>query len=280
MNRVSYSRKIDISYEDFDCPDGKYSEKRRSRRNLRSDASDVHDENLDLDRNVLRKVREGIVQKRLFSPRECEAIERNIEQVVRNAEDGKYKEHTVDRAPLRNKYFFGEGYTYGSQLEKRGPGMERVYPTGEVDDIPEWIHNMITKKLISKKIIPDGFVNSVVINDYKPGGCIVSHIDPVHIFHRPIVSVTFMSDSALSFGCKFRFKPIRVTKPIFSVPLCRGHVTCLSGYAADGITHCVRPQDTVHRRAVVILRRYANNHRFFIYLKLNCIDTVSAVECL
>jgi hypothetical protein len=28
---------------------------------------------------------------------------------------------------LRNKYFFGEGYTYGSQLERKGPGMERVY---------------------------------------------------------------------------------------------------------------------------------------------------------
>ena len=29
-----------------------------------------------------------------------------------------------------------------------------------------------------------------------------------------------------------------------------------SGYAADEITHCVRPQDVVERRAVIILRRY------------------------
>ena len=28
-----------------------------------------------------------------------------------------------------------------------------------------------------------------------------------------------------------------------------------SGYAADGITHCVRPQDVTERRAVIILRR-------------------------
>ena len=28
-----------------------------------------------------------------------------------------------------------------------------------------------------------------------------------------------------------------------------------SGFAADEITHCVRPEDTVARRAVILLRR-------------------------
>lgn len=28
-----------------------------------------------------------------------------------------------------------------------------------------------------------------------------------------------------------------------------------SGYAADKITHCIRPQDTINRRAVILLRR-------------------------
>ena len=32
------------------------------------------------------------------------------------------------------------------------------------------------------------------------------------------------------------------------------YVFC-SGYAADNITHCVRPEDTKDRRAVIILRR-------------------------
>jgi len=31
-----------------------------------------------------------------------------------------------------------------------------------------------------------------------------------------------------------------------------------SGYAADGITHCIRPQDVVRRRAVIILRKYVH----------------------
>ncbi|XP_029432411.1 RNA demethylase ALKBH5 [Rhinatrema bivittatum] len=202
-----------------------------------------------------RKVKNGIRQIKLFSSDECAKIEGKIDEVVSRAEKGLYREHTVDRAPLRNKYFFGEGYTYGSQLQKRGPGQERLYPKGDVDDIPEWVHELVIKKLVHHRVIPEGFVNSAVINDYQPGGCIVSHVDPIHIFERPIVSVSFFSDSALCFGCKFQFKPIRVSEPVVFLPVRRGSVTVLSGYAADEITHCIRPQDIKERRAVVILRK-------------------------
>jgi len=204
---------------------------------------------------LLELLKKGIQQKRLFDDVQCTKIEAKIDRVVERADKGKYKPCTVDRAPLRNKYFFGEGYTYGSQLPRKGPGMERLYRRGDVDPIPSWVTRLVINPLVRTGLIPDGFVNSAVINDYRPGGCIVSHIDPIHIFDRPIVSVSFMSDSVLSFGCKFTFKPIRVTKPIFCLPLERGCVTLLSGFAADEITHCVRPEDTVARRAVIILRR-------------------------
>jgi len=36
-------------------------------------------------------------------------------------------------------------------------------------------------------MIKRNWITSAVINDYYPGGCIVSHIDPIHIFERPIV---------------------------------------------------------------------------------------------
>ncbi|CAG2055067.1 unnamed protein product [Timema podura] len=204
---------------------------------------------------MLKRIHTGIQQRRLFDNDQCAMIENKIDEVVELADGGKYKPCTVDRAPLRNKYFFGEGYTYGSQLSKRGPGMERLYPPGEVDPIPEWVHELVIKPLVKSNVVPDGFINSAVINDYQPGGCIVSHIDPIHIFDRPIISVSFMSDSALSFGCKFSFKPIRVSKPILCLPLSRGCVTVLSGFAADKVTHCVRPEDTIARRAVILLRR-------------------------
>ncbi|XP_077979842.1 RNA demethylase ALKBH5-like [Glandiceps talaboti] len=203
----------------------------------------------------LKLVHSGIKQRRLFTSEECDVIERKIDEVVAEADGGAYKRYTVDRAPLRNKYFFGEGYTYGAQLTKRGPGQERLYAKGEVDEIPDWVNELVIKKLVESNVIEEGFVNSAVINDYQPGGCIVSHVDPIHIFARPIVSVSFLSDSALCFGCKFTFKPIRVSNPVLSLPISRGCVTLLSGYAADEITHCIRPQDVKKRRAVIILRR-------------------------
>lgn len=180
--------------------------------------------------NELMKIHTGIQQRRLFSPEQCKVIEDKIDEVCRIADQGKYKSHTVDRAPLRNKYFFGEGYTYGPQLAKKGAGQERLYPKHgpeSVDEIPEWIHELVEKPLVEAKIVPKNWCNSAVINDYMPGGCIVSHIDPPHIFDRPIVSVSFCSESALSFGCKFLFKPIRVSTPILSLPLTRGCVTTL-----------------------------------------------------
>lgn len=51
----------------------------------------------------------------LFSREECPRIKSHIE-VVRAAEKGLYKEHTVDRAPLHNNYFFRECYTFVAQL--------------------------------------------------------------------------------------------------------------------------------------------------------------------
>ncbi|XP_003972350.2 RNA demethylase ALKBH5 [Takifugu rubripes] len=233
------------------------SGKGQKRKFRESDDDDYEhsDDSVDLREQEARLVRDSILQKSIFSPEQCAAIEEKIDDVVAQAEAGLYREHTVDRAPLRNKYFFGEGYTYGSQLEKRGPGQERLYRKGEVDEIPNWVHELVIKPLVSNGVVPDGFVNSAVINDYQPGGCIVSHVDPLHIFARPIVSVSFFSDSALCFGCRFQFKPIRVSEPVFVLPVKRGSVTVLSGYAADDITHCIRPQDIKERRAVIILRK-------------------------
>lgn len=239
--------------------DGTSNGKARKRKIRESDNdednNDHSDDSVENREQEASRVKSSILQKNIFTPEECALIEGKIDDVVAKGEAGLYREHTVDRAPLRNKYFFGEGYTYGSQLEKRGPGQERLYRKGEVDDIPSWVHELVIKRLVSSGVVPEGFVNSAVINDYQPGGCIVSHVDPLHIFARPIVSVSFFSDSALCFGCRFQFKPIRVSEPVFVLPVRRGSVTVLSGYAADDITHCIRPQDIKARRAVIILRK-------------------------
>ena len=47
--------------------------------------------------------------------------------------------------------------------------MERLYPKGECDPIPEWVQTDVVQPLVDAQLIPEGFVNSCVINDYMPG---------------------------------------------------------------------------------------------------------------
>ncbi|XP_066929908.1 RNA demethylase ALKBH5-like [Clytia hemisphaerica] len=210
----------------------------------------------DEEESELQKIHKGIKQIRnFFDDSMCHKIEKKIDQIAEKALCGLYKQKTYDRAPLRNKYFFGEGYTYGKQMEHKGPGQERLHVKGDVDEIPKWIQKHIVQKVYEEKLVPDGWINSAVVNEYFPGGCIVSHIDPIHIFDRPIISISFNSKSYLSFGVKFSFNPIRTSEPTLALPLDRGTLTMISGYAADNVTHCIRPQDVVERRCVIILRR-------------------------
>ncbi|XP_023322781.1 RNA demethylase ALKBH5-like [Eurytemora carolleeae] len=147
-----------------------------------------------IDWDTVKSIKNSVETKTLFTPELCSEIEKKIDEVVADGEKGIYKDCTVDRAPLRNKYFFGEGYTYGAQLQNRntegdqdkakGPGNERLYPAGEVDPIPDWVQEMVIKPIEDAGIVEKNWINSAVLNDYKPGGCIVSHIDPPQLFHR------------------------------------------------------------------------------------------------
>merc|ERR1719253_1873280 len=197
----------------------------------------------------------------LFSPDECQELERLIDQVVVDAERGLFKEHTVDLTPMRNKYFFGFAYTYGAQKEHPGArGIEAVWPPEDTSPIPAWISDMIIPRLEARRIVPKGWINSATINDYAPGGCIVSHIDPPHLFDRPIVSLSMFSDCNLVFGTSFRFpkeatQDIETSTPVLVHQCLRGHATVLKGYSANKITHAIRPCDLPSRRASIILRR-------------------------
>lgn len=209
---------------------------------------------VDRDGDENKKILDSVDTKTLFDKTESAIIEWNIDNIVQEAREGKFKRYTVDRAPLRTKYFFGEGYTYGGQLQERGAGNEKLYPRGEVDPIPNWIQELVIKPVEESGLVRSGWINSAVINDYLPGGCIVSHIDPPQLFSRPIITVSFFSDSHLSFGCKFSFKPIRVSRPLAQVAVRRGEVLSMYGFSANKVTHCIRPQDIQERRAVIILR--------------------------
>lgn len=77
------------------------------------------------------------------------------------------------------KYFFGYGYEYGG-----GKGSEKFFNPKDISPIPDWIYKNIIEKMEKAGIVEKNWINSVVINDYEPGGFIVQHQDPPHLFQR------------------------------------------------------------------------------------------------
>lgn len=211
------------------------------------------------DSEIYRLTSESLKNIPLFTPAECEKFEELIEKVASDAERGLFKPHSVDLTPFRNKYFFGHAYTYGAQRDYPGArGVEAVWPPEDVSEIPGWIRELVISKLEAKRVVPKGWLNSATINDYSPGGFIVSHIDPQHLFDRPIISISFFSDCNLVFGAKFGNPdagPGDATVPLLVHRCQRGCATVMKGYSADKITHGIRSCDLPSRRASIILRR-------------------------
>eukprot|EP00095_Tigriopus_kingsejongensis_P001664 snap_masked-scaffold857_size87770-processed-gene-0.1 protein:Tk01664 transcript:snap_masked-scaffold857_size87770-processed-gene-0.1-mRNA-1 annotation:"alkylated dna repair protein alkb-like protein 5" len=218
--------------------------------NLPADVADAH----------RHKILSTVANKRIFADYECHRIEDHIDQVVATAITGGFRPATLDRAPLRTKYVFGEGFAYGREVSTQpGVAQEKVYPRGEVDPIPMWLLDMVIRPIVQAGIIPKDFVNSVTIVDCMPGGWITPHIDPTQIFDRPIVIASFVSDSLLSFGSKFTYLPqVQASPPVATVPLTRGNVLGMGGYAANNVDYCIRPEDVPQRQAVIILRRVSH----------------------
>lgn len=115
---------------------------------------------------LAKKIAAGISsQPDFFSVEQCRQIEAHIDELNELARRGAFQRFTVDKSPLRCKYFFGEGYTYGSQLERKGPGMEKLYPVGAIDAIPKWIKKYVVRPLEKAKVIPKVRVHaSLVLN--------------------------------------------------------------------------------------------------------------------
>lgn len=150
---------------------------------------------------------------------------------------GKFRIKTIDTAHLRIKYFFGYGYSYGE-----GRGREKFYSQRDISPIPDWIKTDIIKRMEDVHLVPPGWINSVVINDYESGGFIVSHQDPFHLFKRPIFILTLLSGSALSFDSTFNFDrsgkniEISCSDPSLRLPMYRGILTSFEGYNMDNVS--------------------------------------------
>lgn len=181
----------------------------------------------------------------------CDQIEAWIEDTAAKGANGELEgEHTVDVTPFRSKYFFGHGYTYGRGMR----GKNELLPPGSVADVPQWMYWFLVKPLEDAGIVPPCWVDSVVMNDYRAGSSIVAHVDPPRLFARPIVTVSFFQPARLVFGASF--DPQRTTPPAYVQELSRGSVLLLDGYAANSVTHGIRPEDLQGTRRVSLVLRH------------------------
>lgn len=186
----------------------------------------------------------------IFGEHECQRIEEFVDVTAMRAATGQFRgQYTVDATPHRTKYFFGNGYTYGHG--KRGN--EELLPVGAVDPIPVWIEQFVVQPLVEQGIVSKGWIDSVVMNDYQYKGQIVAHVDPPQLFERPILTASFFCPAQLVFGASF--DPERTQPPVYVQPLPRGSVLLLDGYAANDVTHGMRPEDMFGtRRCSIVLR--------------------------
>jgi alkylated DNA repair protein alkB family protein 5 len=181
----------------------------------------------------------------------CSVVESWIDDTVaRGSAGGLPGEHTVDETPFRSKFFFGFGYSYGRGMR----GKEELLAAGSVAAIPEWMYWLLIKPLEDTGIVPPGWVDSVVMNDYRAGSSIVGHVDPPRLFARPIVTVSFFHPARLVFGASF--DPERRIPPAYIQELSRGAVLLLDGYAANSVTHGIRPEDLQGTRRVSLILRH------------------------
>lgn len=214
------------------------------------------------DEEVAKKVRASLAVHSSFWPEAaCLDIEAEVDGLSQLARGGRFRAKTLDRTPLRSKYFFGYGYTYGSQISKKGE--EQILPPELIDPVPDWIYLKLILPLEEKGLVPEGWLNSAVVNDYRPGGMIVSHIDPPKLFARPIFITSFFAEGRLVFGSRFSFPnkggAPETTSPKCVCPMPRGSLTVMDGFSADGITHGIRPQDLDGRRVSIVLRHVFPN---------------------
>ena len=142
-----------------------------------------------------REILDGIKGFSIFDADDVEDLEKNCTSMIERGGKGKFRVKSIgtylvfdrkltkpsDISRLRMKYFFGHGYDYGG-----GKGSEKFFNPKDISPIPEWIYEKIIKKMEKTGIVDKNWINSVVINDYEPGGFIVQHQDPPHLFERKV----------------------------------------------------------------------------------------------
>ena len=198
----------------------------------------------------------------IFTEQELIDIESNVVQLSMDRAKGKLRPQTYhtshrrhsspDDLPTRTKFFFGSRYLWGGTNRDPLPNVAAGIRTCDVDGTRPWMRK-IEQHLVDLGIVQPFFVNQFAVNIYHSGTeGLAQHYDDAKRFKQPIISLRLFSDSRLSFGSKYYY----YHDSSFFIPMERGAITIMepSSFAANDISHCVRPSDMEGRSAVIVLR--------------------------
>ncbi|KAK3245510.1 hypothetical protein CYMTET_44927 [Cymbomonas tetramitiformis] len=142
---------------------------------------------------------------------------------------------------LRTKLFFGHRY-----YDYDTANAEHTVPklAADVEPKPAFVHAI--EQAVrhaaegAQRLLPTKATDMAVMNVYHQHGVSLStHRDAPELFLRPVISLRLFSSSVLSFGCKGQGLHSR----LHAIPLERGTVTIMEGYAADMLMHGIRGKD-------------------------------------
>ena len=220
----------------------------------------------------------------LYDPEDMQVIESNCDVLHRESVKGTlpkecfHETSTKTGSLKRTKYFFGSRYLWSREQLKHPQAKIAGGIRRDVPKPPAWMHEMVEQPMVSADLAPAGFVDAIALNMYHDGSeGIQSHYDDAKRFQQPIYSLRLFSDSRLSFGTQL----YGFTNGLFFVPMPRGCVTVMedSGYAANGVKHCVRPIDMTGKSAAMILRKI-NEDALEVAEALFWEESLHKLECL
>lgn len=111
---------------------------------------------------------------------------------------------------------------------------------------PEWINNLIIKKLINLKIIKNDWCNCITIIMYKEAE-LKPHFDSPHIFELPIITLRLLNDSIMSFDSLNNYNIDEIIQE-------RGDISIMDGECAKEYDHSIKKVNNEKTISIVIRR--------------------------
>eukprot|EP00347_Sterkiella_histriomuscorum_P020874 403336135 len=180
-----------------------------------------------------------------FTHGELLNIEENVMETERQCSNSAFLPDTAQQTfsgsrLTRTKFFFGYRYMWTKEQLSEPFSQVAAGVRKDVSRPPVWVNEFMVSKMEKCGIVEKNFINSIAMN----------------VYHDGTEGLAQHYDDATRFKQFYGF-----VNGAFFIPLARGCICVMeeNGYAANGVKHCIRPQDMTGKSAALILRQMHPN---------------------